>query len=170
MYCFDSALKIDNKYIDCLNNLTLSLKALGQLDKAKQVISYTVNLDPNRSISFNNLGEVLNSLTEYEKAEVAFNKAISIDGNIVAKINLSTTLKQLGFEDKAVSLLKEVITIEASNSEALNRLGVLYEQLGEFELAANCFRESIKYTPNHASSFYQLSKLKKQNLTESEVL
>jgi len=169
VYCFDSALKIDNKYIDCLNNLTLSLKALGQLEKAKQVIEYTVKIDPNRSISFNNWGEILNSLTDYGNAEVAFNKAIKIDGNIVAKINLSTTLKQLGFENKALTLLKEVISIEESNSEALNHLGVLYEQLGEFELAANCFRESIKYTPNHASSFYQLSKLKKQNLTVSEV-
>ncbi|TRX56759.1 tetratricopeptide repeat-containing sulfotransferase family protein [Thalassomonas sp. M1454] len=169
VYCFDSALKIDNRYLDCINNLTQSLKALSQFDKAIQVSEYALKIDPKRSDSLNNLGEIYNALTEYKMAKSAFERAIAIDGNIVAKINLSTSLKQLGLESQALALLNEVIAIEENNSEALNHLGVLHEQLGNFDLAAKHFRLSIKHTPNHASSFYQLSKLKQQRLSAVEI-
>ncbi|MEW6999157.1 sulfotransferase [Colwelliaceae bacterium BS250] len=169
VYCFDSALKINNRYVDCLNNLTQSLKALGQFEKAIQVIEYAIKLEPNRSELLNSLGEIYNSITEYDKASDLLKQAIAVDDNIVAKINLSTSLKQLGFEQQALDLLNEVIAVEENNSEALNHLGVLYEQLGDFDSAALNFRLSIKHTPNHASSFYQLSKLKKQRLSVEEI-
>lgn len=169
VYCFDSALQLDNRYLDCINNLTLSLKELGNIDKAMKVIEYGIQLEPNRSDSHNNKGELYKALTDYESAKVAFERAIDIDGNIVAKINLSTILKLLGYERNGIELLQQVLEQEPNNSEAHNHLGVLYEQLGDFELAAKHFRLSLKHTSNHASSYYQLSKLKNQRLTNDEI-
>ena len=62
-----------------------------------------------------------------------------------------------------------ILNEEPNNSEAHNRLGVLYEQLGDTEAAARHFRLALEFTPNHASAFYQLSKLKDQRLTANEV-
>jgi tetratricopeptide (TPR) repeat protein len=169
IYCFESALKIDNSYIDCLNNLTLSLKEEAQFDKALAVIEHAIKVDGNRSISYNNKGEILNRLAKYQQAKRCFEKAIARDNSIVAKINLSTALKQIGQEKEAIALLEQVLTVEENNSEAHNHLGVLFEQTGDFALAAKHFRLAIKFTPNHASSFYQLSKLKNQQLTECEI-
>lgn len=167
--CFESALSIDRSYVDCLNNLSVSLKEVGRLEHALQVIARAINIDPSRSRSYNNKGEILLQATQYEQAKEAFNKAIALDGNIVAKINLSTALKQLGSERAAVQVLEEVIAQEEFNAEALNHMGVLQEQLGDMEQAAKYFRLAIKNVPNHASSFYQLSKLKDQRLTGVEV-
>ena len=169
IYCFELALKIDNTYIDCLNNLTLSLKELGQLDKALAVIEHAIKVDKQRSISHNNKGEILNRLADYEKAKLCFEKAITLDDSIVATINLSTALKQIGQEKEARILLEQVLIREENNSEAHNHLGVLLEQTGDFDLAAQHFRLAIKYTPIHASSFYQLAKLKKEQLTDNEI-
>ena len=166
---FDAALHIDNRYLDCLNNLSLSLKALGQIDKALKVLEHAIKVDPQNSTSFNNQGEMLNKKGDYENAKCSFEKAISIDKNIVARINLSTALKQLGDSEQAKQQLEQVLIIEPENTEANNHLGVLYEQLGDFEQAAKYFRLALNYSPVHASSFYQLSKLKNQRLTTKEI-
>lgn len=167
--CFESALNLDTKYVDCLNNLSVSLQEVGRLDHALQVIDRAIAIDGSKSMFFNNKGEILLRATQFESAKEAFDRAIELDGNLVAKMNLSTALKQLGDVDLSVEMLSEVIRQENHNSEAHNRLGVLLEQRGNTEQAAKHFRLALKHTPNHASSFYQLSKLKDQRLTSGEV-
>lgn len=166
---FEAALDLDADYLDCLNNLSMSLKEVGRLDHALRTIDHAIEVSASSSISHNNKGEILLRATHYEKAKVAFNKAIAIDGNIVAKINQSTALKQLGEEQAAVKILTEVLSDEENNAEAHNHLGVLFEQLGKTVLAAEHFRLAIKYSPSHASSYFQLSKLKDQRLTQGEI-
>ena len=166
---FEAALSHDPNYVDCLNNLAMSLKEVGRLNDALRVLEHAIGIDEARSPSHNSKGEVLLQATQYEKARDAFRRAVEIDGNLVAKINLSTALKQLGDESGARETLEEVLTAEENNTEAHNHLGVLLEQMGETELAAKHFRLALKYTPNHASSFYQLSRLKDHPLSKREV-
>ncbi len=166
---FKAALKLEPDYIDCLNNLAVSLKEVGQTDQALGIIGHAISIDESRSDSYNNKGEILLRQTRYEEARDAFESAVKLDGNLVAKINLSTALKQLGKERAAMQTLEEVLSVEEHNSEAHNHLGVLLEQMGDTKRAAKHFRLALKYTPNHASSFYQLSKLRDQRLTKSEV-
>jgi tetratricopeptide (TPR) repeat protein len=75
----------------------------------------------------------------------------------------------LGDEHAARDALQEVLAQEENNSEAHNHLGVLLEQMGDTDLAATHFRLALKHTPNHASSFYQLSKLKDHPLLPQEI-
>jgi tetratricopeptide (TPR) repeat protein len=166
---FESALSLDRNYVDCLNNLAMSLKEVERLEDALNVLEHAIRLDSTRSLSYNNKGDVLLRATRYEQAIEAFDQAVALDGNIVARINTSTALKQLGDEKSALKVLQDVIATEENNTEAHNHLGVLLEQMGDTNLAAKHFRLALKHTPNHASSFYQLSRLKDQSLTQSEV-
>ena len=166
---FEAALSLDGNYVDCLNNLAMSLKEVDRIEHALGLIEHAIKLDDTRSLSYNNKGDLLLRATHYEQAKAAFEKAISVDGNIVAKTNLSTALKQLGDEQAAREVLLEVVAEEENNSEAHNHLGVLLEQMGETDLAATHFRLALKHTPNHASSFYQLSKLKNHPLLPAEI-
>jgi len=166
---FEAAIALDREYVDCLNNLSVSLKEVGRLDHALQVANLAIKLDPNRSVSHNYKGEVFLQTTQYKEARAEFERAVELDGSIEAKINLSTALKQLGKERAAVEVLQDVLDVESNNAEALNHLGVLQEQLGDMEQAAKYFRLAIKSVPNHASSYYQLSKLKDQRLTSDEI-
>lgn len=169
IYCFECALRIDGQYIDCLHNMFISLKEQHQLDKALHSVEHVLKLDPNNSRAHNNMGEIFKLKIQYPKAQACFEKAIEISSDIIAKINLASVLKLLNNELKAKSLLQEVLSIEPENAEANNHLGVLYEQLGDFEQAAKYFRLAIKHEPCHASAYYQLSKLKTQRLNESEI-
>ncbi len=167
--CFDSAIKLDNAYIDCLNNMFISLKALQEYDKALQLINYLLKHEPNNSLAINNKGEVYKRLIDYDNAKTCFEQAIAIDDSIVAKINLASVLKLSGEENQAKTLLQEVLQLEPKNAEANNHLGVLFEQLGEFDQAAKYFRLALKASPSHASAYFQLSKLKNHYLTEVEI-
>ena len=166
---FEAAIALDRKYVDCLNNLLVSLKEVGRLDHALQVADLAIKLDPAMSLSHNNKGEVFLQTTQYQEAKAEFERAIELDGNVVAKINLSTALKQLGDERAAVKALQDVLDVESNNAEALNHLGVLQEQMGDMEKAAKYFRLALKSVPNHASSYFQLSKLKDQRLTSADI-
>ncbi|MDH3349971.1 MAG: tetratricopeptide repeat protein [Gammaproteobacteria bacterium] len=166
---FESALAINPDYVDCLNNLSVSLKEVGRLDQALNVIDHAIRISNSSSLSHNNKGEILLRAARYELARMSFEHAIETDGNIVAKVNLSTALKQLGEEQAAEQVLQEVLRIEPDNAEAQNHLGVLYEQMGDTALAAKHFRLALEHAPNHASSYFQLSKLKDQRLTQSEI-
>ncbi|WP_189637882.1 tetratricopeptide repeat-containing sulfotransferase family protein [Thalassotalea sp. HSM 43] len=169
IYCFESALRLDNSYTDCMVNLCNSLKACGDIDKALQVVNYAKKLNPSRADLHTLEGELLNSLGHYESAVERFQQAIHFGDRIVAKLHISTALKQLNKTDLAKQMLEQVIAVEPHNEEAHNHLGVLLEQMGEFDLAAQHFRIAIKHNPTHASSYYQLSKLKNSRLESTEI-
>jgi tetratricopeptide (TPR) repeat protein len=167
--CFDAAMKLDNGYIACINNMLVSLKALHLYDKALDLVNYALKHEPRNSVTINYQGEIYKQRIDYEKARACFECAIKIDNSIVAKINLASVLKLMGQEQQAKVLLQEVLQIEPNNAEAANHLGVLFEQLGDFEQAANYFRLALTHSPAHASAYFQLSKLKNQHLTDDEV-
>lgn len=166
--CFDKALKIVPEYPDCLSNFAQSLKEIDQHSLALKVICDAQRLEPENSYFANIQGEIELATGQFQAAQQSFKRAIKLDNNLVARINLSTALKQLGEHSQARECLLNVINEEQNNSEAHHHLGVLQEQLGEFEQAAVSFRNALKHTPNHASSYYQLAKLNKQQLSSSE--
>ena len=166
---FEKALKIDPQYVECACNLAAALKEVGRVDCAMQIIRQALSAQADNSRANNIHGEILLQATQYEAAKAAFQNAIEIDASIVAKINLSTALKQLGKEGAAMNLLREVLRQEPENSEAHNHLGVLYEQTGDFDAAAVQFRLALEHNPNHASAYYQLAKLKGKSLTDVDI-
>jgi tetratricopeptide (TPR) repeat protein len=166
---FESALALNGKYVDCLNNLCVSLREVGRLDHALQVVDHALRVDPSCSLSHANRGEVLLQSAQYEQAHDSLSRAIQLDGNLITKLHLSTTQKQLGDTEKAKRTLLEILQTEPRNAEALSHLGVLQEQLGNAEEAAKYFRDAIKCAPRHASSWFQLSKLKNTRLTEGDI-
>ncbi|QDP01006.1 tetratricopeptide repeat-containing sulfotransferase family protein [Thalassotalea sp. PS06] len=166
--CFDNALKIAPEYPECLSNFAQSLKEIGEHSLALKAIIGAQKLETKNSYFANIQGEIELLMGQYLAAKSSFNRAIALDNNIVARVNLSTALKQLGEHLQARQCLLQVIDQEPNNSEAHHHFGVLQEQLGEFEQAAVSFRNALKHTPNHASSFYQLAKLKQQSLSSSE--
>jgi tetratricopeptide (TPR) repeat protein len=166
---FKAALDLDERYVDCYCNLAVSLKEVNRLDHAIRAARRATALAPGHSRAHNVLGELFLRAAQYEAARISFERSIALDDSIVAKINLSTALKQLGEVAAAVDLLEHVVRVEPDNSEAHSHLGVLNEQLGNTAAAANHFRTALRHTPNHASSFYQLAKLKGQRLHADEV-
>lgn len=167
---FEAAIRLDPRYVDCMNNLASSLQELGRVDDALSVCNVALRLDDSSGQTLNTLGKLLVQAAQYEEAKIAFERAIECGNTIVAKINLSTALKQLGDEQGAIGILQDVLQSEPHNVEAHNHLGVLYEQLGDTANAASEFRLALQHEADHASSWYQLAKLKDQRLKEDDIL
>lgn len=167
--CFESALTLDPAYVDCLGNLCTSLLAERQFVPALQVIARALELAPQSALAYNIKGRVLTAMLRYAEAAECFESAIALDARLIeARIQLSTALKQLRKEELAKAALEQVLQIEPENSEAHKCMGVLLEQTGDFANAASHFRQAIRFSPSHASAYYQLSKLSGQRLTDDE--
>jgi FimV-like protein len=167
--CFEKALALNPNYVDCLNNLSVSLKESGRLEHALQVINIAIGIDGARSTLYDNKGMIFLRDARYEEAREAFEQAIGLGGNIVSKLNLATALKQMGDELEAAEILNSVLEEDEKNTEAHSQLGILLVQMGNTSQAAQHFRRALELNPNHAGSFYELSKLTNERLTESDV-
>lgn len=166
---YQAALVLDPKYVDCLGNLALSFLAEHQNDLALRVVDTALALAPERASLHSAKGRVLLALTRYADAQRCFEMAIALDPELLdARIQLSTTQKQLHQGDVARKTLEYVLGVEPKNFEAHKCLGVLLEQSGDFTGAAHHFREAIAASPRHASAYYQLSKLSNERLTATE--
>lgn len=167
--CFDQALVLNPAYVDGLSNLCMSLVAERKFESALRAIDKAIGLAPQRALSFSNKGKVLNALLRYAEAARCFEAAIALDATLIeARIHLSTSLKQLRREASARATLDHVLQVDPENFEAHKCMGILLEQMGDFTGAALHFRQAIRLSPNHASAYYQLSKLSGERLTASE--
>ncbi len=167
--CFEAAVQLEPRFADCYHNLAVSLNELARPDAALTAILKAVSLDHGRSQFQNTEGEILLREARYEDARARFLASIDIDGNTPARINLSTVEKQLGNVEGARSMLADVIAREPDNAEAHHHLGVLLEQLGDTSAAAEAHRQALKHDPRHASSYYQVAKLRDERLTAPEI-
>ena len=162
---------LHSNYVDCLNNLSVSLKESGRLEHALQVIDIAIGIDGARSTLFDNKGTIFLRDARYEEAREAFEQAIRLGGNIASKLNLSTALKQIGDELAAAEILNSVLKEDERNPEAHNQLGILLVQMGDTAQAARHFRRALELFPNHAVSFFELSKLRNgKNLKPASII
>ena len=166
---FERALGYDPGFTDCLNNLAISLKELGKCDAAMAAIKRAITAEPSRSQFHNTLGDTLLREARYEEARESFKAAIGIDGNVTARVNLSTALKQLGETNESVQVLRSVLADEPGNAEAHHHLGVLLEQVGDPKGAAAEHRQALQHNPRLTSSYYQIAKLRHERLSGEEL-
>jgi len=85
---------------------------------------------------------------EHDQAEEAYNKALELDPNALkAKFRLAYNANLAGDENGAIQLYEEVLQADISFVGALINLGILYEDKGRFEAAAECFERVLKVRP-----------------------
>jgi len=70
--------------------------------------------------------------------------------NLAVKKHLKNNLKE------AQNLYNQVLKINPNYLSALNNLGVLFKELGEFQKAKSCYEKAIEINPNHADSYNNL--------------
>ena len=130
---FAKAVEICPEDHEAHNNLSLTQRALGNLNSAEISCRRAISLNPNFSEAHNNLGVTLKEMGEFENAESSFRKAIAImDRNANAHNNLGNTLRELGRLDEAYASYTRTIQLAPEFEEALiNRWRLLFEK-GDF--------------------------------------
>lgn len=113
------ALSLKGNYIDALLLLAQVDVAEEKTEDAIAVTASVINLEPNNSNRFVQLGMLLTQTERLEEAGVAFLQAIRLDGNVNARYYLALVYLDLGQPDLALEQLNIVKETNPDNMQLL---------------------------------------------------
>jgi len=112
------------------NNWANSLKARGNLSKAKALYETVLQVDPTFAVGYYNLGLTLKSMGELGAAIAAYRQAVSLNPNYAeAYQNLGVTLLKTGDLLSSLEAFRQAIALHEQQSPA--EAGRLHQELQE---------------------------------------
>ncbi|MFW5822064.1 MAG: tetratricopeptide repeat protein [Tangfeifania sp.] len=162
----DSAIsEEDQKKFEYLFVEGLKEKALGNMQKAIQLFSSCLEIDPNSSASMYELAQIHTANNDFTSASLLLEKAISISPeNKWYKILLGQVYQQTRRFAKAVEIYDQLLQDEPENLDFLYRKAILLSNAGEFEEAISTYNKMEEITGVNE----QVSVAKQQLYVENE--
>lgn len=150
----DTLLKRDPKLAEAYGLRSQAFRALGNPDKALQVMKKAVTLSPQNYQALMALGDLLmdqnseEALTYYQKAKEADTT------NAEPLYCIGLFYKKSAQRDKAISAFKSCIERDPYYEKAYLELGKLYEKENNWKKAAETFNLAIKTNPVSSDAYY----------------
>ena len=167
---FDRALSLAPTYAEAWANLGSALLATAQFKDASIASDRALKIDPKLAPAFNTRAEVARHFANYNQAILDYRQAIELSPHYLdAHINLANVLRESEQPKQSQDVLESVLQFSPNNPQALTSLGVLAEQLGNRDTAAEYFQRAIIESPNNIMSHYQLAQLKGRRSSLEEV-
>jgi tetratricopeptide (TPR) repeat protein len=111
-----------------------------------------VEIAPQFSAAWNNLGTIAYQTAEYPRAEEYFRRALEAEpGAYEPLVNLGGVLLNLQKFGEALEYNLHAVLMRANDALANSQLGLTYFELGRLELAEKYLRSAIKLDPGHFS-------------------
>jgi protein O-GlcNAc transferase len=145
--CYREALNLDPRNSDALNLLGMSLFRAGKHESGIALLRKGIEYGPMVAGFHMNLGNALSETGQYEEALTAYAKARALaphDADV--QFNIGNTQRRLGLHDEAVSSLNRAVELRLDFHEAFDLLGRIHAEVGQIELAANCYDKVIAAT------------------------
>jgi serine/threonine protein kinase len=128
---------------------SFTYRSLGDLNKAKELITKYISQDKNDSSAWSLKGRIEYEQGETKEAIKSTLNSYEIDANNSQTCNnLGIFYKQQNDLPNAERFLYEAIEIDPYNSGALTNSAILYEEKGNFPLAADLIVRAIKLAPD----------------------
>ena len=123
-----------------------------------------VELDPQSSRAYDNLGLSLDMLGRYDEALNAFGKAVELNRKLPQPSpwpahNLGSLLLRLDKPEQAETALRESLRYDPRFAAAHYRLGRVLEKAGRDEPAIEEYRAAVSLDPSLAEAYYSLGLL-----------
>ena len=121
------------------------LENMGQMDSALIWSIKMIKYGPDNPWGYFNLGSSYVGMDEFEKAEIAYLKAMDLNPNFfLNQYRLAHLYKIRGMYDNAIEVLEEILRINPEETSAHYDLGINYNLMGESENARSHFLEFRK--------------------------
>lgn len=145
---YDTALRLDGRQFDALNNRGIALRALGQLDAAIACLAAATQAAPERAEGHYNLGNALMHAGRDMEACAAFETAAALDprGANVWR-NLAAVHGRLGRGAAEIAAYRRLVDLEPDNAEWWNNLGAALYAAGKGEAALACTGRATELRP-----------------------
>ncbi|MBU0711979.1 tetratricopeptide repeat protein, partial [bacterium] len=130
---------------------------LEKYDEAKSFYLRAIELNPEYTDAYNNLGIVYKEQGNYSDAIECFQKAIAINPNFSeAYLNLGSVYNDQENYFDAIKCYKKAIEINPDCSEAYYNLGLVYSKQGIYSDAIKCYKKAIEINPDFSEAYYNL--------------
>lgn len=142
-----------------LNNSGVIAYHNGQYEKALELFKKAIELNPEFTEGYNNLGLTYTELKDEEKATEAFKKAIELDPDLSATYNnLGYAFYRMGSYEEAIEMYNEAIGRSKDNSSAYTNLGNAYYKLNRIEEAIEAWKKALEIDPGNEKAQRNLKK------------
>ena len=131
-----------------INNAGVVAYHNGHYEKALELFEQCIEIDPEFSEGYNNLGLTCTELDMEERATDAFKKAIELNPDLAATYNnLGYVFYRLGSLQEAVEMYQEAICRSKDNGSAYTNLGNAYYKLDRVEEAIEAWQKAVEIDP-----------------------
>lgn len=136
-------LRVDERNATAYNRLGILYAKQKAYEDAIECFEIAQSLEPSAS-SLHNVGLIYFETGNNEKAALAFEQALDMEGNMAARyIAYAKVLERLGRTKKMIEALEKAVELEPV-PQTLNILADAYEQSGQADLAAELRERSSK--------------------------
>ncbi len=154
------ALSLDDNNPEILKNLALAYRHSNRLEEASEQISKSLDISPDDTDTRILRGNILFEQGKFREAADAYAGILEdTPGNAPVMYNLASSLMKQGDEFAAVEYFKKAGATDRIGDiayRAYNRLGIIFTERGNFELAEENLRKAASIRPNDASVKYNL--------------
>jgi tetratricopeptide (TPR) repeat protein len=137
--------------------VVLLVLAVGAWDQSKiwqdseTLWRWSVNVDPDCSICWNNLGTSLTAQNRHPEAEEAFRKAFALrPKRATLASNIATALYGQKKVREAEDMLRLALSLDRNDTGALANLAAVYSQEGKYALSLPYYRQAFAQDPGFA--------------------
>jgi len=130
---------------------------LKEYDKAKSFYLRAIELNPDYSDAYSNLGNVYYDQENYAGAIKYYNKAIEINPDFSkAYYNLGIVYRNQGNYSDAIKCYKKAIELNPSYSAAYSNLGNVYDDQENYAAAIKYYNKAIEINPDCSEAYFNL--------------
>jgi tetratricopeptide (TPR) repeat protein len=139
----------------------LQARRLGSNENAEKTLRKGLKLNPESAQLSHFLGHVLERRGQYEKAEIAYRRAIDLDSTVPASWTClgKFLYVRLGRSREAEDAFRKAIDIDPNSEFALDEFGDFLVRLERFEEAEMFYRRAINLSPPYAPACSGLASL-----------
>ena len=142
--CFKHAMGLDPKSLIINDHLAYGYILVGNMDKARQQIERTRNLDPTYPLALWRLGDWCLLEGDYEQAVAAYSEADSLTDGLLALGYLGLAYALTGREDDARNILSRLDAYQAQRYVSPLDRAFVHAGLGETDAAFGFINQALK--------------------------
>lgn len=148
-----------------INNAGVVAYHNGHYEKALELFEKCIEIDPEFTEGYNNLGLTCTELDMEERATEAFKKAIELNPDLAATYNnLGYVFYRLGSLQEAVEMYQEAICRSKDNGSAYTNLGNAYYKLDRIEEAIEAWRKAVEIDPSNEKARRNLKRFQAETV------
>lgn len=128
---YHEALDIKADHIPALNNMADCYEAIGMLEKAFEIFSYTTKIAPDNALTHFNLGNFLLRNNRHIEAVKCYKRSVEIENTFTdAYHNIAWILKEAGALNESEKYAKTGLKTDPEHSDLRKLLSEVQNQLG----------------------------------------